>query len=148
MNIIHEADMTLEKLLSVFLSRNVAAEIIGSYTGDSSPFLKVIYPDMLPIIIWINQHVNCRAQLQMAATILTRNEKKLCKESRLQNMVSNLNGPGNFGAIYTESIHGVRVNGMLLFQDGILEQTVLLSADYFANKATRIRETLLSLQKS
>ena len=90
--------MTLEKLLSVFLSRNVAAEIIGSYTGDSSPFLKVIYPDMLPIIIWINQHENCRAQLQMAATILTRNEKKICKESRLQNMISNLNGSGNFGA--------------------------------------------------
>ncbi len=147
MTTIPTKDITLERLLAVFVANGLSARIVeyAPATAHSTrdAVLSVDYPEDGSVLVWPEEHETGK-QLSMRSIVFDRKQRDELPEDVLLDAAAYLNQNAScFGALSVQGVVGVTVEYLLPFQNGILEETVLLAAERIASGASLAREEIL-----
>ena len=147
MSMLPAKDITLERLHAVFASSGVAARVVeySPATAHSArdAVLSVDYPEDRSVHIWPEEHETGN-HLWMRSIVFDRIQRDEIPEDVWLDAAAYLNQNADcFGALSVRGLHGVTVEYLLPFQDGVLEETVRLAAERVARGTSLAREEIL-----
>jgi len=135
MEIIKQADVSLERISKIFESRSVLSKIIEVYPAvaemniDRDAYVDVRFQGGFSVIIWINQ--NAPDVLKMRLLLVEKNRiKERGGRSEWVEISCDLNQNLDcFGAISPDGLLGVTIEYQLPIKGGILDETIFLAAE-------------------
>jgi len=140
--------MTLERLHAVFVANSVPARIVeySPATAHSArdAVLSVDYPEERTVLVWPEEH-EAGNHLRMRAIVFDRRQRDEIPDEVLLEVAADLNQNANcLGALSVRSVHGVTVEYLIPFQDGMLEETIRLAAERMSHGASLALEEILA----
>lgn len=147
MKVIPHADMTLERLHSLFASNQLSAEIVQNSPAvpelglDRDAYLRVDCSDSRPLTIWLD--MVSEGLIRMRFVILNRDQRDAIAKDELRDEVDFLNQQIScFGTLAAGNALGLTLEYALPYREGILEQTILLAVERLAKGASLGRSHL------
>jgi len=132
MNVISEADLSLELLQSLFFANELSGRIVevlpvAPELGISrDAYLEITYPDNTVLVLWHRPDFI----LRMRIVLVGRRECGLLPHDELLEHESFLNQQAScFGTVSVENILGITIDYPLPYRHGVLDQTILSAAE-------------------